>query len=424
MKKLKFDHERPFIVSVTGTKGKTTIVRIIDHVLRKVAKNVLLVDTDGFYLDGKRLGTLDTSNKLYGLYPTVCPGKHLYPLKNKKGSFAIFETSIGSAGVAGLGYDFHHIGIFTNVFEDHLGIRVQTREELAERKASILYPRVRKEGLALMNADDELTVKHIDLIREGKDIDIIYVTMGHSVVDLDRHVANGGKYLTYENGYIILVSPEGKERIINADKLSWTFEGKYEPSLYNLAFVVGALIKIFGKENLKKQKILKYLEEYKPHKRGGRLQLLESKKSDIKVIIDYAHEKYSINKIAGLARNLSKNKTIGVIRFDTKRTREQLEDYGRGVALAFDELIVYDKIDGEFHRPLKNKEHKYYWKKGEISQIIVDQVKSIKGDRGVQQVIREEDAFKKALEIAEAGDVIVHISNDHDRTLRYVKKHL
>ena len=49
------------IISVTGTKGKTTTVAVIADVLQSLGKNVLKVDTTGHFLNGERRSTLDDS---------------------------------------------------------------------------------------------------------------------------------------------------------------------------------------------------------------------------------------------------------------------------------------------------------------------------------------------------------------------------
>jgi hypothetical protein len=65
-------------VSVTGTKGKTTTVSVIAEVLQKLNHNVLKVDTTGHFINGKRKSDLESSKALWGLVPSVSPGRYLY----------------------------------------------------------------------------------------------------------------------------------------------------------------------------------------------------------------------------------------------------------------------------------------------------------------------------------------------------------
>ena len=127
------------IISITGTKGKTSVARIIDYVLRNSNKTTLRVDNDGHYINGKRKSTLDDSINFFGKTPSVCPGKYLITMKRYFPDFtAILECSIGSAG-EGLGYRFHDVGIFTNVYFDHIKKEkgIKTRRDLANRKSFI-----------------------------------------------------------------------------------------------------------------------------------------------------------------------------------------------------------------------------------------------------------------------------------------------
>jgi len=96
------------IISITGTKGKTTVTRALSEIIYKSGENVLRVDTDGHYINEKRKSTLEDSKKLFMLVPTVCPGKYLLDVKKYFPDFtAVFETAIGSSGSAGLGYGLH-----------------------------------------------------------------------------------------------------------------------------------------------------------------------------------------------------------------------------------------------------------------------------------------------------------------------------
>src|SRR5665811_1639645 len=98
------------IISVTGTKGKTTTVFVIDDILRKLGYNVVKVDTTGHFVNGKRKSTLDDSKRVWHLVPSVCPGRYLWeffshPELCEKG-VAVLECSLGSSATSGLGYRY------------------------------------------------------------------------------------------------------------------------------------------------------------------------------------------------------------------------------------------------------------------------------------------------------------------------------
>lgn len=46
------------IISITGTKGKTTVSRILDHVIHSLGETTLRVDTDGHFINEKQKAPL------------------------------------------------------------------------------------------------------------------------------------------------------------------------------------------------------------------------------------------------------------------------------------------------------------------------------------------------------------------------------
>ena len=91
------------IISITGTKGKTTVTRVLSYVLHRLGENTLRVDTDGHYINELQKSTLTDSKNIFSLVPTVCPGKYLLDMRKYCPSYtAILETAIGSSGKGGL----------------------------------------------------------------------------------------------------------------------------------------------------------------------------------------------------------------------------------------------------------------------------------------------------------------------------------
>jgi UDP-N-acetylmuramyl tripeptide synthase len=65
-------------ISITGTKGKTTVTNILAEVLPVLEKKVLHVNTNGAYLNGKSVITKKQSQAIWDIVPTVSPGRFLY----------------------------------------------------------------------------------------------------------------------------------------------------------------------------------------------------------------------------------------------------------------------------------------------------------------------------------------------------------
>ncbi|MDF2685273.1 MAG: cyanophycin synthetase, partial [Clostridia bacterium] len=135
------------IVSVTGTNGKTTTVRLISHILALSGKTVGMTSTCGTYIGEKCICKGDNSG----------PRSAKSLLSKKTIDAAVLETARGGIVRGGLGYNLADVGIITNVTEDHLGLDdIETIEDLAYAKALVVEA-VKKDGAAVLNAEDKMT---------------------------------------------------------------------------------------------------------------------------------------------------------------------------------------------------------------------------------------------------------------------------
>src|SRR5687768_6488085 len=123
------------IISVTGTKGKSTITYVVSSIINE-SETVLRVDTTGYYINNEQRGTFYDSTSIAGLVPTVAPGRFLTAMQNEDEFTAVLECSLGCSNAPGLGYSHHSVGVFANVLDDHLGStkRLKSRQDIAEAK--------------------------------------------------------------------------------------------------------------------------------------------------------------------------------------------------------------------------------------------------------------------------------------------------
>lgn len=410
------------IVSVTGTKGKSTIVRVIADVLFRSGIKTLRVDTTGYYVNEKQQGTLQESKDLYKLVTTVAPGRYLFAMKRYYPAFsAILECSLGCTG-GGLGYRKHDVGIFTNVMEDHLGSLpvLKTKRDIARYKRFI-FKRIRLDGYAVFNADDQLVCEQLDIIDPAHNITFIPVGLSGKYFDIKKHLSKGGVWITLEDNWIVLKSKNVTRKLLRPNDVGWTFEGKFMPSVMNLMLVLAGLYAHFD------AKLPKSIIELVKHTRldpyGGRLTLLENKQG-VKVLVDYAHEKQSLRQIGRLAQQLATGKTIGIVRIAFDRTDKLIKNTGQFIANDFDQFVVYDKIDGYWQKPkIRDPRKKFTQEVGRVSKVLFSSIKN--KNPNTIRVVREDKAIAKAAKMAGPGDVVVLIANDADlkRSINWAKKY-
>lgn len=418
--------EKVPIISVTGTKGKTTTVAIIDDVLRRLGQQVVKVDTTGHFVNGQRQSSLEDSKAIWHLVPSVCPGRYLWEFhahpELRENGVAVLECSLGSSAMSGLGYRYHDVGIFLNVFEDHIGSsdRIQNKADIVKAK-QFIFNRLQKEGsYAVFNADDSFVLSALSAIPADQDaIKRIPVGLTFTNFDLDTHLRNGGVAVTMNEQKQAIIR-DAKKDVVVADlaAIPWTFGAKFEPSVWNILSAIGGLYGHY-KGHLPPE-FRQSMEQVRLDRYGGRLTVLETD-NNVKIIADYAHEKVSLTSIARLARTQvgEGGRVIGVVRLAHDRTDELITDTGRAIASEYDSLIVYDKIDG-YLRKARRKVGRFVEIEGRTSQVLFDAIHASMPQ--VTRITREDEAIKHAASTAKPGDVVVIIVNDNiERSVNFIQ---
>lgn len=411
------------IISVTGTKGKTTTVAIIDDVLRKLGRSVLKVDTTGHFVNGKRHSTLDDSKEVWNLVPSVCPGRYLYEFFSdhtlQKHGLAVLEVSLGSSASPGLGYRYHKVGVFLNVFEDHLGSsdRLKKKEDIAQAKQFIFERLTKDGGWAVFNGDDKLVVGKLDKIPEP--CHVIPIGLNFTHYDIELHLKNGGMCVTIDGTQVVLKKSDKKIVLADLKSIPWTFSGSFTPSIWNIMAAAAAIIA----ENDGKvpEGIKDAIESVRLDPYGGRLTLLKSQ-NGVTVLADYAHEKVSLAIVGDLARTMAEKdgKVIGVVRLATDRTDYLVRETAHEIAPHYNEFVVFDKIDGYWRQP-SNKILRFPEIVGRTSEVFASALLE-KTDK-VTRILREDQAIEHAAKIARPGDVVVVIVNDDiKRSIGFIKE--
>ncbi len=410
------------IIATTGTKGKTTVTGIIADVLRHYNERVLKVDTKGHYVNGELKSSLEDSKLIYGLVPTVAPGRYLYELADFPEGVAVLETALGSSSVSGLAYRNHKVGIFLNVLEDHLGSssRLKTRRDIMLAK-KFIFERLDLRAYAVFNADDALVCEALQYIPEGISETLVPFGLKFDHFDLSTHLNKGGVALSVKDDMVLLLEGKNTTPLMAVGDVAWTFEGKFVPSVYNLLAIIGGLYGYFNGEL--PSDLTDIIAASRLDPTDGRLTMLHAK-NGVKILADYAHEKYSLKAVGQLAKSLTSpgGKAIGVVRLAYDRTDEIIADTGKYIANDFDQFIVYDKIDGHFRKARKELRGRIFTEEvGKISKLFADALTANGGQ--VERILREDEAYMRAAAMAKPGDVVVCIVNDDIvQSLDFIKK--
>ncbi|HMB03642.1 MAG TPA: cyanophycin synthetase, partial [Isosphaeraceae bacterium] len=201
------------VAAVTGVNGKTTVTRLIAHLVRQTGKAVGMTCTDGIRIDDRWIDTDDCSG----------PQSARMVLLNPRVEVAVLETARGGILREGLGFDLCDVGVVTNIGEgDHLGLaEIQTTERLAYVKRTIVDA-IAPTGAAVLNAADPLVAAMAPHCPGS----VIFFARGPSEPVLAAHRAQGGQAAFVRNETVILADGDREAPVVPLSKVALTHHGR------------------------------------------------------------------------------------------------------------------------------------------------------------------------------------------------------
>ena len=370
------------IIAITGTNGKTTTTRLLAHMVAAQGYKVGFTTTDGIYIQGVQLEKGD------------CTGGQSaeFVLKDPTVNFAVLETARGGMLRSGLGFRSCDIAVVTNVAADHLGLRdIHTVEEMAEVKAVV--PRtVRKNGWAVLNADDAL----VYAMRERLDCRVAYFSMDEHNPRILAHVADGGVAAVYEEGYVTIYKNSYKLRIGRAAEFPVTFGGRAGFNIENsLAAALAGYLSGFAKDEIQTA-----LRTFIPSasKTPGRMNVF--KFPHFEVIVDYAHNTAGITKFADFLNATEAAHKVGIVSGLGDRREEDTLGFARVAGQIFDEIILRQDRD------LRGKTAE------ELRALMTRGLQLDKTELPITYIENELEALDHAMQNARPGSVICLFTED------------
>ena len=186
------DDGRIPVVAVTGTNGKTTTVRLIAHLFTAGGLRTGMTNTDGVYIEGRRIDSGDCSG----------PRSARNVLMHPDVDAAVFETARGGMLREGLAFDRCKVAVVTNIGSgDHLGLNyITTLEDLAVLKR-VIVQNVADDGVAVLNAADPIVAAMAQNCRGS--VTFFAADVDHPV--MSTHRAQGNR-VVYVDGAMLIAA--------------------------------------------------------------------------------------------------------------------------------------------------------------------------------------------------------------------------
>jgi len=276
------------IVSVSGTNGKSTVTRLITHILMTGGRHVGTTTSDGVMVDERMVEPGDWTG----------PGGAQQILGRRDIDVAVLETARGGIVLRGVGYESNDASVLTNVSSDHLDLQgIHTLPELAEVKSTICRI-TRPDGWVVLNADDP----HVAAVARRVRGQVAYFTIGgRGARVVQRHRASGGRAYLVHNGTIVEANGAAETEIVEVAQAPITIGGLAQ---YNVANALAAAGGARGVGATIAQ-VRDGLIDFAPStdRSPGRLNLFRL--GSRLVIVDFAHNEAGIAAVLDVAEGIA-----------------------------------------------------------------------------------------------------------------------
>jgi cyanophycin synthetase len=335
------DDGRIPVVAVTGTNGKTTTVRLIAHLLTAGGLRTGMTNTDGVYIEGRRIDSGDCSG------PRSARNVLLHPDVDA----AVFETARGGMLREGLAFDRCQVAVVTNIGAgDHLGLNyITTVEDLAVLKR-VIVQNVSDHGMAVLNAADPVVVTMADNCRGA--VTFFTADVQHPVMSMHR--ARGQRVVYVDNG--LLVAAQGKTiHKVALSEVPITRNGTIGFQVDNVMASVAAAWAV----DLPWEAICAGLKSFASESDNapGRFNVFEYRGAT--VIADYGHNPDAISALVGAVESMPAKRRSVVISGAGDRRDQDIRQQTEILGAAFDDVLLYQdacqrgREDGEVLRLLR-----------------------------------------------------------------------
>ena len=316
------------VVSVTGTNGKTTTVRLLAHLVRSAGRSVAYSSTDGVYRgDGELIEEGDYSG--FGGAARALA---------EEPDVAVLETARGGILLRGIGVMHNDVAVVTNVSEDHLGLHgIQTIDQLSEVKATVTRI-TRADGWDVLNADDPrvLSMRRVATGRSW----LCSLDPWHPAIR--DTLADAGRATVPLDGWMTVLDGSSSRPLVQLIDVPVTIAGVSRHNVMNAMQAASAALAI----GLPERAVVKGLKTFvtDPERNPGRANLFEL--DGRVIVVDYAHNEAGMMGFAEICDGLRRAgaEIWLVICAAGDRTDQILHDFGYRAARGSDHLAIAELL--------------------------------------------------------------------------------
>ena len=369
------------VALVTGTNGKTTVVRLIAACLAAAGYRTGHSCTDGVFVDGQAIGSGDYSG----------PAGARRVLRDARVSAAVLETARGGILRRGLAVARADVAVITSIAADHFGeYGIHDLGALAEVKLAVARA-LGPDGTLVVNADDATLARKAAEARRP----LAWFARDFNHPALDAHRRAGGATCGVANGRLRLDRAGAGHDLGAIADLPLAAGGHSVFNVSNLAAAALAAAALGVQPATIASVFARFGRD--PADNPGRL--MRYAVGGLNLIVDFAHNPAALAGLVDFALRLRQRGRLAIL-LGQAGNREDA-DIGRLAAVAAaarPDLVIVKEMTGY----LRGREA------GEIPAMLKRAlIRAGVGESAQADAPDEEAALRHALGWARAGDVIV-----------------
>lgn len=380
------------IAAVTGTNGKTTVVRMLHKIFsERLSGPVGLTTTEGIWIGKQKIFEGDTTGP---------KSSHLI-LSDPTVEMAILEVARGGILRGGLAYSWADVAVITNIQLDHIGQDgIEAIEDILWIK-SLVGERVKQGGTLVLNADDErvLGLREKPSIAK-QNLNFFLFSKNPESNEFKKHLFSGGDACWCQDGYIWIQH----KQVIKKEKVTdvpLTVSGLADFQIANLMAAASAALALGADHN----QIFECLKNFNAQKENaGRFNIF--KVDQTYVILDYGHNCDAFLAVGKMLDKLEDYRKTAVVGMPGDRRTDLMEEAAEILTKHYDHFVIREDVDLRGRRP------------GEVPEILQKSILRNRPQAELEVILDESEALRFALRSRRENEIIIVFYENLKKMLR------